>query len=132
MLRTEAISNRVTSALLGMQMDVSAGSRGFSRAAARCLVEHARPGWALGADAEWLVVLQRSGFKLDYITIDGLDWEIADQYQRLAANPEQPRRAAEAYDADLQHWTRRIAVAFEIVESGLEAAARMQKKDHDL
>lgn len=118
---TERISNQVTSYLLGQEMDVSAGSKGFSRRAAEFLIKNSPPGRALGMDAEWPVLLKRAGFEIQYRTVDGLDWESADRYQDEAADPDSQRRAAEAYDADPQNWAHRVEIAREIIEAGLEA-----------
>jgi hypothetical protein len=116
--RTEAISNLVASHLLGRPVDVSAGSRGFSRRAAEFLVANSPPGSALGTDAGWPVLLQRAGFAIEYAAVDGLDWEIPDQYQAEAASAERQARLARAYDADPHNWARRVEVALEIVRSG--------------
>lgn len=124
MLLTEAISNRVVSEILGQPMDVSAGSKGFSRRAVEFLVGNTQPGRALGTDAEWPILLKRSGFRVDYLVVDGLDWESADRYREQAADPEDQRLAAEQVDADPASWEWRVRVAGEIVEVALEAAQR--------
>jgi hypothetical protein len=124
LVQTEAISNRVISHLLGRPVDVSAGSKGFSRTAAAYVIANTIPGHALGTDGEWPVLLQRAGFRVDYISVDGLDWESADRFQEQAANPYSQRQAAGAYDADPQNWQHRIAVAMEIVHCGLVASER--------
>ncbi len=121
LVQTERISNRVISSLLGEEMDVSAGSKVFSRPAAEFLLKNSHPGKALGMDGAWPVLLKRAGFSLRYRSVDGLDWESADRYQDEAAGFEGQRRAAQAYDADPQNWAHRVEVAREIVESGLEA-----------
>ena len=124
LIQTEEISNRVTAYLVGRAMDVSAGSKGFRRPAAEFLIANTQPVRAIGADAEWTVLLKRAGFSIDYVEVNGLDWESADQYQDRAAGVDQQRLAAEAYDADPRHWMRRVEVAMEVVQSGLEAARR--------
>lgn len=126
LVETEAISNRTVSHLLGSErvLDVSAGSRGFSRQAAAFLVDHASRDRALGADAEWLVLLRRAGFEIDYCQVDGLDWESADRYRENAADGESQRKAAEAYDREAQNWQVRVSIALEIVQSGLDAVRR--------
>jgi hypothetical protein len=121
---TEAISNRVFSHLLGKTLDLSAGSKGFSRVAAQVLVENSRPDRPMGADSEWIVLLHRSGFAVDAIQVDGLDWESADRYQAAAADGPAQREAAALYDQDPQHWAMRVGVAAEIVEAGLDALRR--------
>lgn len=129
LVQTEALSNTVISHLVGQAMDVSAGSKGFSRQAASYVVEHTRPGrarsgHALGADGEWTVLLKQAGYQLGYIEVDGLDWESADRYQSQAADSSRQRQAAADYDADPANWARRTAVAEEIIRLGLQTAAR--------
>jgi hypothetical protein len=124
LVKTEAISNRVVSHLLGMPVDASAGSKGFSRAAAEFLLAHSRPGRALGMDGEWPVMLHRAGYRVDYMEVDGLDWESADRYQDASAGPERQSRTAAEYDRDASNWLHRAAVAEEIVAAGLEASLR--------
>jgi hypothetical protein len=132
LVQTEAISNLVVSRLLGMSVDVSAGAKVFSRAAAEYIVQDCRPdgkdGHALGTDAEWPIALLQAGFRLDYIEVDGLDWESADQYLERAAGPDDQLRAAQRYDADPRNWERRVAVAFEIVETGLRTVGKQVAK----
>jgi hypothetical protein len=122
LVQTEAISNRVVSHLLGQPVDVSAGSKGFRRSAVEYILNHCPPGRALGTDALWTVTLQRAGFSLQYLEVDGLDWESADRHQEQAAGPLEQQLAAQAYDADPENWSRRVAVAMEVVTCGLEAA----------
>jgi len=145
LVQTEAISNLVGSCLLGTRInadergqkevsslvrarlrpiDLSAGSRGFSRRAAEFLMTHSPPGRALGMDAEWPILLRRAGFTIDYVEVDGLDWESADRCAERAADADAQRRTAEAYDADVRHWARRVEVALEIVRAGVEAMQR--------
>jgi hypothetical protein len=124
LIATEAISNAVVSDLLGMPVDASAGSKGFSRPAVEYLIAHTRPRRALGTDAEWPILLNRAGFQVDYLEVDGLDWESPDQHQPAAAGRERQAALAEAYDRDPANWSHRAAVALEIVQSAQEAARR--------
>jgi len=119
LVETEAISNVVASQLLGRKMDLSAGSKSFSRKAAQYLMQHSPPGRALGMDAEWTLLLHYAGFRVDYVEADGLDWESADRYADVAADRDAQQRAADAYDADPKHWARRVEIALEIVERAL-------------
>lgn len=131
LVATEAISNLVTSYLLGQTMDVSAGSKGFSRQAVEFLMAHCQPGRALGTDADWLVTLHQGGFRINYLKVDGLDWESADRFQAQAADDQDQRRLAAAYDLDPQHWAQRVGVALEIVQSGLEAESKEVESTKD-
>jgi hypothetical protein len=124
LVQTEAISNRVVSSILGIEVDCSAGSKGFSRKAAEFLVANTIPGRALGTDAEWPILLHKAGFRIDYIEVDGLDWESADRYKDRAANRYDQRQAALRYDNDPQNWAHRVEIAREIVFTALETASR--------
>jgi len=123
LIETEATSNRVISHLLGRVMDVSAGSKGFSRKAAVFLDAHTQPGASMGMDAAWLVLLNRAGYQIRYVEVDGLDWESADAYRMEAADAEEQRIATAAYDADASHWEWRAKVTDEVVKTGLWAAS---------
>ncbi|MFQ5616744.1 MAG: hypothetical protein ACE5GO_09860, partial [Anaerolineales bacterium] len=76
--QTERISNAIFSHLLGQELDLSAGSKGFSRVATEFILANSRPGRALGTDSEWIVLAHRAGFRVETLLVDGLDWEIAD------------------------------------------------------
>ncbi len=121
---TEAISNAVISHLVGQELDLSAGSKGFSRAAALVIVANASADRPMGADAEWVIIAHRAGFAVEMVRVDGLDWESADRYQDAAANGDAQRAAAARYDEDARHWTMRVAVAAEIVQTGHETVRR--------
>ncbi len=122
LIETEATSNRLISHLLGQRMDVSAGSKGFSRQAAAFLDAHTKPGASMGMDAAWLVLLNRAGYRIKYVEVDGLDWESADQFRMEAADAETQRQAAAEYDADPRNWEWRAKVADEVVRTGLWSA----------
>jgi hypothetical protein len=124
LIQTEGISNAIVSHLVGQPMDVSAGSKGFSRSAVEYLVANTQPGRALGADGEWTVLLHRAGFRVDYLEVDGLDWESADRYQSQAADGERQRQLAAEYDASAENWAARVQVAHEITQSALDAMQR--------
>ena len=126
--QTEAISNAVFSHLLGQALDLSAGSKGFSRAAVATLMANTEPGRALGTDSEWIVILHRAGFAIDTVLVDGLDWETADRHQSIAAHSDMQQAAAVQYDADPMHWKMRVGVASEIVDAGLDAMRRELKQ----
>jgi hypothetical protein len=124
LVMTEMVSNRVASFLLGRSLDVSAGCKGFSRRAAKVILENSIPGHALGTDAEWPLLVQRAGYSLAYLEVEGLDWESADQFQDQLATLEMQQAAAARYDADPRNWAYRIEVANEVVHFGLEAAQK--------
>lgn len=120
LITTEIASNRVVSSFLGREMDVSAGSKSFSRAAAQYLIDHLGSTSSIAADATWTIGLKQAGFSLEYIQVDGLDYESADQFQSQAANAGQQRQAAAEYDADPAHWSKRVDIANQIIASALD------------
>ncbi len=121
MRQSEAISNGLFSRLLGQPLDLSAGSKGFSRAAVDCLMANTRAGRAIGADSEWVIICHRAGFKVESLLVDGLDWEIPDRYQETAADAERQRQVRAEYDADAENWALRVGIAHEIIEAGMDA-----------
>jgi hypothetical protein len=120
--QTERLINAVFSDALGQPLDLGGGMRGFSRAAARVVLANSQPGW--WGDAAWPVIVQRAGFAVRYLAVDGMDWETPDRYRERAADADTQRRAAEDYDADADHWAFRVRVALEIVQEGLAAGRR--------
>lgn len=124
LIRTEAISNLVVSRFLDKEVDVSAGSKGFSRKAAEYIIANCEPGHALGTDAEWPLILKQAGLEVSYVIVDGLDWESADRYRDQAADPISQKEAARIYDADPDNWARRVAVAMEIIQMAIQTASR--------
>lgn len=129
MQETERSINDTFSHLLGRPVDLGAGSRGFSRAAAMFLLTNSPPGNAPGTDAEWPVLLQRAGFAIDYRAVEGLEWESADQPWGRPADDETRRRVAAAYDQDLGHWLQRTKLALEIIQAGVAATRRQLQGD---
>lgn len=122
--QTERVYNLLFSQILGVEVDLGAGSKGFSRRAVAFLAQNAHQGRALGADSEWVILLHRAGFTIDTLLVDGLDWETADRYSDQAADAETQRRAAQAYDERAENWSMRVAVALETAEAGLDALNR--------
>jgi hypothetical protein len=124
LIQTEALSNRMFSHILNQKLDLSAGSKGFRRDVAQFILEHSKPGNAIGTDAEWVVLARRGGFELTDYRVRGLDWESADRYSTKAADEDQQRQAAAEYDADPKNWKRRVKVADEIINAGIDALKR--------
>ncbi len=126
--QTERMSNVVCSHLLGRSLDFSAGSKGFSRAAVEFLLRNSPPASVMGTDSEWIILLQRGGFRVEPIEVDGLDWETADRYLDHAADAETQKRLVAEFDADPKNWAARIQTAQEIIDAGFEALTRPLKE----
>jgi SAM-dependent methyltransferase len=124
LITTEIISNRIVSNILKVEMDVSAGSKSFSRSSAQYIIDNCRPDNSIGTDAEWPICLKQAGFRLEYIPVEGLEWESADQYLSHAANSDERAKAARDYDEDPRHWSRRIEIAYEIIQTAIEISRK--------
>jgi SAM-dependent methyltransferase len=124
LVTTELTSNRVVSHFIGQEMDVSAGSKSFSRAAAAYLVEHGSPQNSIATDAEWPILFKKAGFRLNYVEVDGLDYESGDQFKPNATTGDEQRQAAVSYDADPAHWATRVDIADQIIQAALDVSAR--------
>jgi len=124
MIQVEKIINSTFSYFLGHEYDFGSGSKGFSRHAVALILANTQPGNALGTDVEWPILLHRAGFKLDDILVDGLDWEIPDQYQDHAADRERQRQVAVEYDAEVNNWMRRVDDTVNVFQAGLAALQR--------
>lgn len=123
LIQTEAVANAVVGLLLGRTIDLSAGSKGFSRRAAETLLARAHRDRAMGADAEWPLLLHAAGFTVEYVEADGLDWESADRYRATAADAAAQQALAAQMDADPAQWAWRVQVLQEIVTTALELAS---------
>ncbi len=124
MNQVEQIINSVFSFMIGKELDFGAGSKGFSRRAAAFIVANCEPKGAIGSDTEWPILCYRAGFQIDGVLVDGLDWEIPDQYQDRAADAHRQRQMAECYDGDTKHWIHRVGTTVEAIEAGLDAMRR--------
>jgi hypothetical protein len=124
LIQTEAMSNRMFSHILGCDLDLSAGSKGFRHDVAKFIITNSQPGQALGTDAEWVILAKRGGFQIQDYRVYGLDWESADRYSRVAADQQKQAKAAAEYDADPKNWQHRVAVANEIIKAGLDSLTR--------
>lgn len=124
MIQVEKMINSTFSYLMGQDLDFGAGSKSFSHRAAGVILANTQPENALGADVEWPVVLHRAGFRVEGILVDGLDWEIPDQYQDHAADRVRQGQIALEYDAELKHWQHRVNDTVNVFDAGFKALSR--------
>jgi hypothetical protein len=116
---TERIINAVFSHVLGQTVDLGLGCRGLSRRAAEVVLRNSeREGWP---DATWPVLIQRAGFEVRFVEVDGVDWESPDFYRDDIADQVTRQRAADEYDLKADRWAARVRTAREIIEQGLAA-----------
>jgi hypothetical protein len=119
---TEQIINEVFAHVMGVSMDICVATRGFSRVAAERVLRESQAESSLGVDGEWLYIVRRAGMTLDYLQVDGMDLETADQGLDTAADAERQRAFCEAYDAEASNWAQRVFVANQIIGALLRIA----------
>ena len=116
---TEPLFNKVFALVTGLEWDVGAGSRGFSRRAAGLLLAHSRE-QTVGIDAEWpLLLIGQDHLRVGHRPCEGLEFETADRF-----GPE--IEAAGGYEAwkaqmsaDPARWAFRLKVALLIAEASV-------------
>jgi hypothetical protein len=116
--QTEQIINLTFSHFFKRAMGFGLGLRGYSQQAAQCIMARSQPGrWG---DAEWPLLIRQAGLKVDYVEANSADWETPDRYREQVADPLTRQNAAEAYDRDPAHWARRVQIARDIIQRGLD------------
>ena len=121
MIQTEKLFNDVFSNYLGQSMDFGAGSRGFSRRAVEIILDQCTNKESLQMDVGWTVLLEQAGLSIQYLAVDGLDWETPDQFRDEVATEEIRQQFIEKADANPENWALRVQVAQKIMQSGLSA-----------
>jgi hypothetical protein len=119
---TERIINDVFRHVTGLSFDICVAARGFSRGAVERIIARTRARSALGVDGEWLYILHKAGYPLEYIEVEGMEWETPDQYRPFAADLAQRQEAADSYDESTANWAQRVYVAQQIIGSLLQIA----------
>ena len=72
---TEKLANKVSSLLLGRDVDITAASRGVSMGATEIILKHSKAKFC-GTDSEWPVIIHcRSSFQIGYVEVEGLEYE---------------------------------------------------------
>ncbi|MCA9903519.1 MAG: hypothetical protein KC547_06660 [Anaerolineae bacterium] len=120
---TEQIANDVFAHVTGLAYDICVATRGFSYEAAARVLAESRAENSLGVDGEWVYICQRAGLKLDFVAVEGMDWETADQGLDHAADAETQRRVAAAFDDSVNNWAGRVRVARAIIGGLLQIAS---------
>lgn len=126
MIQTEKLFNDVFSQYLGQSMDFGAGSRGFSRQAVQTILENFTNTESLQMDVGWTIFLKQMGLVIDYLAVEGLDWETPDQYRDTVAGEALRQQIIEKVDSIPQNWASRVQVAQKIMDSGLAILNREQ------
>jgi hypothetical protein len=109
---TEQIINAVGSYMLGQSVDLGSGSRILSRNAVEFLIKYASSNLhGVTTDLEWLILLQRAGFRIETTISEGAIYEIASESQRQQLE-------------SVAQWAARTEIARMIIQTGIDAARR--------
>jgi hypothetical protein len=132
MIETEILFNMTFSHLCNVDtfngvMDFGAGSRVLSRRAAEYLMQQSSPAWGWAIDTAWPLLLHRAKYSIEYLAVNGLEWETPDQFRETAADPATRVAMAAQHDRTPEIWQQRVHVAHEVTRIGLLALERTQE-----
>jgi len=119
---TEALTNLVFAKIYGEELDITAGSRGLSRKAARLLSLHSREE-TVGVDGEWPILLkQLSGLQSGYRAYDGLEFESLDEREdEITAAGGREIWERDVLDSP-EAWLLRVTVVQDTIAAALRAS----------
>lgn len=108
---TEAIINRVFTAVSGQLWDITAGARGISRRAALSILAGCDDPY-ISTDATWpLHLMAHGGFTFGYLETEGMEFETADRYPDEIASAGGELLWMAQLDADPRLWLGRLDAA---------------------
>ncbi len=125
-IETEAIANKVFSLLFGRDVDITAASRGISRKAAETILQHSK-GRFFDSDSEWpAILLCKTNFKIDYVEVEGLEWETRLKRDEMALPDGTRVDVKEYYEKNPESWVYRSMLAHMISRAALDTFRAMK------
>lgn len=119
-IETEAIANRVFSLIYEKDVDITAASRGISREAAEIILRHSK-GRFFDSDSEWpTVLLCKSSLKIDYVQVEGLEWETRLKREEMTLPNGRRIDVKEYYEQNPESWVYRAMLAHMISKAALD------------
>jgi hypothetical protein len=116
---TEAIANRVFSLIYGHDVDITAASRGISKAAAEVILSFSQ-GRYFDSDSEWpTILLCKSRLKIGYAEAEGLEWETRLKREKMKLPDGRLVDVKEYYEVNPESWVYRAMLAHRIAEAAL-------------
>jgi hypothetical protein len=116
---TEAIANRVFSLIYGHDVDITAASRGVSKAAAEVILRYSQ-GRFFDSDSEWpTILLCKSALGIGYIETEGLEWETRLKREEMTLPGGKRVDVKEYYEMNPESWVYRAMLAHRIGEAAL-------------
>lgn len=118
-VETEGLADEVCSLILGLDVDVTAASRGMSSEAARLILKYSKAKYC-NTDSEWPIIVHcKSDGLMGYVEVDGLgfeDWLKDTKGVKSAGGLEGWKRLR---DESPRSWLHRIRTAHGIAETAL-------------
>jgi hypothetical protein len=119
---TEALTNLVFAKIYGDEIDITGGSRGVSRKAARLLSLHSREE-TVGVDGEWPILLRHfPEVSLGYRAYDGLEFESMDEREDEIAGAGGREAWEKRFLDSPEAWLLRITVVRDTVAAAIRAS----------
>lgn len=77
---TEKINNTLLSKALGLKVDIGAGSTLLNQKAAKVILAKSKEP-SFSVLAEWPLLIRKAELKVDYLAVEGYEWEDSDRFQ---------------------------------------------------
>jgi hypothetical protein len=124
-IETEAIANRVFSLIFGKEVDITAASRGVSKAATELLAKYSRAKF-FDNDSEWPTILFcTGGLSMGYLEAEGLEWETRLKREQMILPNGKRVDVKEYYEQNPESWVYRMMLAHRIARAALETSRRL-------
>jgi hypothetical protein len=125
-VETEAIANRVFSLIYGREVDITAASRGISRAAVEVLAKYSQ-GRFFDNDSEWPTILFcQGGLSMGYVEAEGLEWETRLKREQMTLSNGRRVDVKDYYEGNPESWVYRLMLAHRIARAALETSRNMR------
>ena len=119
-VETEQIPNKVFSLIYGRNVDITAASRGISKAAAEKILTYSR-GRFFDTDSEWPIILKcKSQLGIAYREVEGLEWETRLKRSEWIHPDGRRTDLKEFYENNPESWVYRTMLAYRISECALK------------
>lgn len=107
---TEKINNTLLSKVLGVKVDIGAGSAILNKKAAKIILTKSSE-LSFSILAEWPLLIKKAGLKVGYLAIEGQEWEDPDRFQKEIKKIGY-KNWLEAYDRPYE-WQKRLAITIQ-------------------
>ena len=125
-VETEAIANKVFSLIYGKEVDITAASRGISKAAVEVLAKYSH-GRFFDNDSEWpTILLCLGGLSMGYVEAEGLEWETRLKREQMTLPDGRRVDVKDYYEGNPESWVYRLMLAHRIAQAALETSRNMR------